>query len=663
MLYSKLSLDPQGNPINAEKSAYQPKKAERAAIQRDVEDFRIGWDNLNRPLTEYNHRSVIGEMNANQKSFNTYVPPRSDDPDESWRAQTVRPIVRNKLISIAAHVTAELLIPGVFAQNKNQDEDKDASQVMRDCVEWVIYNSNYPRSFLLGVISALVNPAVIFHQEFAEVMRKVKRMQEDGTWKIEEILDEVFSGFFTHNVPVNELLIANLYEPNIQRQRFLFRQKYVDYEEAKLVHGSKPNFKYVKKGVQVVFNDADNTFYETHDDNLNGVLVHEVVKYDRFLDLQLTYINGILLCDPEYPLQRHDKLYPFAKSGYEPINDGKFFYYKSAANKLGNDEDLVNTLYNMIMDGTFLSLMPPLALYGNEEINASVMVPGTVTSLRENTKLESIAPKSDIRAGLEAIALAEKSIIESSSADQRQGIASDKTMPATETIVLEQNAKIALGLFGKFIAFLVEDVGKLMIGDILQHLTVPEIDSITGIVDPLKYKTLLMPDQVIDGKKVTKKIRFSEDMLGSDEFTPEDRKSKSFQLLEEEGGLETKNRIFDVNPELFRTLKFKITVSAEKLTPMNKALEKAMNLELYDRAIRNPLADQEAVTRDFLFETYKPGESDKYIKKMDAMGGLFGSPFMEPGKKQPGVNTNIVGQVTGSNSLSNMMRGNGMMQG
>ena len=72
-------------------------------------------------------------------------------------------------------------------------------------------------------------------------------------------------------------------------------------------------------------------------------------------------------------------------------------------------------------------------------------------------------------------------------------------------------------------------------------------------------------------------------------------------------------------------MSFKSKVSADKLLQESDALEKAMKLEGYDRMIENPLADAEEVSRDFLFEVFAEGDSDKYMKKasrdLDGNGG------------------------------------------
>lgn len=646
-------------------STYQPSKAVRDVTGMVMKDFILGETNMNTPRREFNDRSVSVEIDENQKAFNSYVPPRSEDPDLSWRAQTVRPITRNKLISIAAHITSKTIFPNVFAQNQRDDEDREAAQVMKDLMEYVIENSAYERVFIQAVIAALVDPAVIVNVEFAEVMRTVKWMKEDGTWTKQEIIDTVLSGFQMYVVPVKQILIANFYEPNIQKQRFVIRSKYIEYEEAKQIYGKKKSFTYVRPGVQAVFDKNTDSFYDVEDDNLPN-LVHEVTYYNRSLDLQLTFLSGVLVCHEDYPNPRKDKLYPFAKGGYEPVGNGQCFYYKSAANKLGSDQEIVDTLYNMIIDGTFMALMPPLANYGSEEIGSSVYIPGSITDFkRADSKLEQLMPKADLRGGLETISKVEQSMAESSQDNMRAGVAQGGERTAREVLVLEQNARMQLGLFKGMISFLVEDIGKLIVGDILQYMTVVDLKGITTGEGEMHYRSYILPNKIEDGRKVTKKIEFIDPSMAPEIQSQDDAMVQSYKIMGEEGGPDADKKIYKVNPEVFRNITYRVRIDPDELNPKSSALEKALNLELYDRAIQNPNVDQEMVTRDFLFGSYVQGEVDKYMKKNapvaqggpstptpEAEGeGIMQGSMQGTELKQKGVNTNLVSQLTGGNSL------------
>lgn len=648
-MYTDLTY--QNKKIANTPSNFEPDEKTKEVTSLVLRDYQNALQNQKRARREFNNRSLLQEIDMMQKAFNSYIPPKSIDPDEEWRAQTVRPLTRNKLISIAAHVTTSILYPNVFAQNANDEEDKDAALVMRDLIEYNINNSNYSKSFLQAVITMLVDPCCILESQFSEVKRKVKKMKEDGTWSEQEIVDEVLSGFAANVIPAKDLLIANFNEPDIQKQRFIIKNRYIDYSESKQIYGDHPNFKFVKPGVISVFDNLGRSFYDVQVDEMKDYLVNEVVYENRFMDVRLVFLNGILVTDPEQPNPRGDKLYGMAKSGYEPLNNGQFFYYKSAANKLGSDQEIVDTLYNMILDGTYMQLMPPLAIYGSEDVNSSVMIPGMATSFKDpNTKVENIGPRSDVRAGMEAISMVERSMSESSQDALQAGVAQGGERTAREAILLQQNAKTALGLFGKMIAFLVEDFGKLMIGDILQHMTVPQVSMLTN---EIKYRSFLLPDKMENGRKVTKKLEFTSDMLGSESLSDAERMVQSYKILEKEGGLKSDIKIYRINPEIFRNLQYKCVVQADELAPKSKMIEKAMLLEGYDRLIQNPNVDQEAITKDFLLDALKPGESDKYMRKPEASAAVAGVPqgLGSTGLQQKGVSTSMLSQVTGSNSL------------
>jgi hypothetical protein len=412
-------------PTNAPKSNWQPTDDERTATLNALRDYEIGVDIMRRPLNEFNGRSVIEEIDVNQKAFNTYIPPRSDDPDDSWRAQTVRPVTRNKLISIAAHVTATMIKPTVFAQNSADQEDRGAAMAMDELIEWVLENSEYERMFVRSVIQSLVEPATYINTGYEYVTRIVRTQTEDGEISEDEVEDEVLSGFYFNIVPCNEILIANLYEPNIQKQRFIVRSRYIDYLQALAVYRKSPNIDYVKPGIIASYDSETDTFYDLPDGNVETMnLVQEVTYYCRQMDLELVFLNGVLISDPYQSMRRKDKLYPFAKGGYELINNGQFYYYKSAAAKIGPDQELVDALYNVIMDGAILATEPPMALYGHQGgLSSNVVIPGMVTSFEnKDTRMESIGPKVDIRAGLETIGLVERSIAESSQDNLRAGV-------------------------------------------------------------------------------------------------------------------------------------------------------------------------------------------------------------------------------------------------
>ena len=635
----------------AEISDYHPSDdvEEMTLMMKDA--FRWADVSLRKPRREFNDYSVLTRMMYDQMAWNTYQPnngnPIQGDPTSSWKSNAVRPIIRNKVMSIAAHVTAKLLYPKIFAYNKQSDEQSKAAQIMRDLVEWASEQNKYEKHSLYAVINALVNPASFVHVEYAEAYRTIKTDKVNGKWNTKEILDEDLSGFKLTQVPVDELYIQNFYEEDIQRQGYLIWRRVQDFATMQAKYGKHPNFKYVKPGMQVVYNDANIGFYEVYDSNLRGELCEEVILYSKPLDLQLTFVNGVIMCDYDEPNPRMDKLYPFIAFGYEPFDEGRSLYKKSLAFKVQPDADIINTLYPMIIDGTYLNIFAPILVAGEQEIGADVMIPGAVTTVENpEATVTPIRAAQDIKQGMETMLKLEDNINEASITDIKFGMR--QTAYTTSAQVAQQ--QLLLGNFVTMVKDYVRQYGRLIVGDIVQHITVPEVDKIVDDGE-LVYKTIIAHDRQVEGGKRSRKIKF--DSSVPDTMDSEEELSKSYDVLQEQGGETTKQEIAKVNPGLFRNLKYMVTASPDFETPLSDDVEKAFGLELHDRAIKDaqmgvPI-DMEQVAKDFLFNLYPKASQDvnKYFKKETpgmSMPGIppmnpQGMPPQQPPQVTPGINS------------------------
>jgi len=392
-----------------------------------------------------------------------------------------------------------------------------------------------------------------------------------------------------------------------------------------MVYGEIDNFEFVVPGVRTFFLDEEDSFFDQYDDSQQDRLVELVTIYDPFADLELEYINGIPMSDPDQPLKRKDKLIPIIKTGYELINE-RFFYLKSGAEKLMNDDLLLNDMWNMVMDGTFLSVFPPTAITGDEDVDSGVMIPGmTTTFSSENVKIQSLAPDLNLVSGLNAIQALETSMSESSVSAQSQGVSQQGTNTAFEVATLENNARSNLGLFISQVGELVEDFGDMLLPLILQHQTVAQGVQTMSDSDRLQFSSLLVREREVDGKKKSRRIDFTDNI--PEEAFGEEVSDFEFEMLEEENkrGI----AIAKVIPGLFRNLQFKVKVNTEPLAGKTDAVKKALGIEAYDRAIQNPTSDPAALLRDFILEPVKPGESDKYIREpvegqVEEAGGAAG---------------------------------------
>ena len=599
-------------------SLYKPTDEEMMVREMIVKHFTYGDLNMRKPRREFNDLSLLVRAQIDRMSFNSYQP-NDGDPLEgnvslAWKSNAMRPTARNKVISIAAHATARMLFPKVFAWDEESEDEEDAAQVMEDLMEWSGQQSNYPQTGLYATINSLVEPASIVYTDYSETYRRIKSEKgPDGKWVWKEVLDDTLSGFQDAIVPVDELYIENFYEHDIQKQGWLIWRRVQSYSFLEAKYGHLPNFQYVKPGVQIIFDDANRLFYEVYDSNLRQQMGEEVIYWNRTNDLKLIMVNGVLLTPHDNPNPRQDKLYPFVKFGYELIDGGRFFYYKSLVFKMGQDAKVINTLYQMIMDGTYLQLFPPMVNRGGEIIGSDVLIPGAITTLSSpDADMRPLTTNNNIGAGITALGQVEASINETSQDTWMSGANMQRgRQPAYVASIIQQNANTLLGLFIQMISLFVQNFGKLRMGDILQYMTIVDVQNIEDNGE-LVFKAFLLHNKETEGKKVTKKIQF-------DQSVPEsgDELQESYKTLEQSGGLKANHELWRINPEKFRNLNFMIAINPDVLDPMSTELEKQYNLEAYDRGIQNPALDPAEVTKEFLLSNYKKSQRnpDRFMAK------------------------------------------------
>ena len=638
-----IEKDDKGN-VTSLVSNYQPPRDIQELTTKIRKDYGIGYEILHRSFAEFNDKNLIKRMDIDQKAFNAYVGPQSADPAESWRWPGVRPVTRNKIIGIAAHFAVSTVIPGVFAQNDFDEEQKDAASVMRYLLEWNIRNSDYETSYMFGILAALVNPVAYLHAEFAEAMQTIKSVGPAGGVTTEEVVDNVLSGFHTHNVPADEILIANPYEFYLQRQRFIGRRRFDDYNNLAAKYKDHKYWDHVKPGVKAFYDEELGMFYDQKDDDLD-TLAEEFIYYNRREDMEVSYVNGIYMGKDDVEANRikhrdnenHPK-YPYAKFGYEPIDEKNFYFYKSAAAKLGPDQDLVDEMYRMLMDVIYQEAEPAVAGIGvsQGQLNPDVTMPGSVSELPQDAKVVRVLPPKDVNAAVLGLREAERSMTETSQDAQRSGTEAGHKKTAFEVDTLERNARINLGIFGKMIVGVVGDYGDLTIDNIIHHQTVGAVGDILGSELTMKYRAFLLPDQMEKGKKMTRKIVFDKDLIGK-QLSDKQLKKERYKLLKKVGGKDADTILYLVNPEKFSKLKFKMIIDWEELMPKYRRYEEAKKIEGYQLMKENPLADLWAVSRDFLFEPLAKGESDKYMKKLEEAGIQGGLMLPPGGAKTPNI--------------------------
>lgn len=636
-----LKADPKKDKL----SNYTPTGDTRLAINSILKDFRNGWQTMHLPRPEFNDMSLYQRHIIDMLAFNTYQEndgnPMQEDRLGGWKSQAMRPIQRNKAISIAAHETARVTVPKIFAYNEQNDEQVDSAKVMSYLVDWAREQANYQYQALFRVIASLYSPISWGYSEYTESYKKVKKEKgADGKWVYDMILDEAESGFQHMPIPTDQVFFANFYEPDVQKQDFIIIRRIISYDRAKAKYGDVDAFQYVEPGIVVIMDDANNGFYQVYDPHMRDQDVEEVIRWRKLgngdwdIDTKLIMVNGVLMSEPDAQNPRNDHKYPLDAFYYLPINE-RCIAGKSLVFALGPESALLNAQYQMMNDGAFLNLFPPTVTTGSDKVGMDVIVPGlNIAFADKDVTMNPLrtADSQSLETMLKVTANVEASLNSSSQDPVQQGQNPGTPSTAYEISRIEQNAATVLGLSMKFIAQHAINYGNLLVSDVLQYLTIADAQNITE-QDGLLYKTFFAHEPGAPGQM--NKVKF--DINLPDTISDDEKMDMSFQILLEQGGIKSDMALWLVNPIKFRSFKYKFFVDTDVLNPRSADLERAMDLETYDRAIANPVADQEKIFTDLLMST-NPKTSrdpDAYLQKQPPAPASSAQP-QQPGQPPQG---------------------------
>lgn len=602
-------------------SAYQPSD-EVVQFTKMVKDaYADGVEILTRSWTELNNRSVIEDQNRGQMMFNAFVDTSVEDPKESWKWRGTRSMARNKGIAMHANLTAAYLLPLFVAQNENDEIDRDFSEVMQDIIEWLAQpiNSNYQSSFLQIVFGMETNPVTFLGAEFCEVYQKIKKKTKDGKLSKEEVLDEVLSGFQAPIWSASQVLIANAYERNIQKQKCIIKRRFVEKSELEAKYGEHENWKYVRNGIKSIYNDQDGLFYDIKDDE-HSTLVAEETYLNRREDIEVCFINGIYFGDgsPENnPIKHRDHRncpkYNVVPFGYYRIGE-HFFYYKSMMNALGWDNMLIDAMYEVGMNNELLQQEMPIAVSGVDRVDSEVVFPGSVVALSDkDSKITNLLPPRNSLGAFNAMSEIEKSMADASVNDTMAGNLPEASQKAYTVAQAQSNAKVMIRGVGRSLAESVIQYGDLMKDIVLNNITVPQVEELTGGKMKMKYKSFLLENKVSGGKMMDRSIKFDEGLIGQ-EMTDQELTTANLKLLEESGYPETKKSIRIVNPEMFAKFKYLCKVDIEQMFTKSQEYWQPILSALYAQLANNPLVNQEGLLRKLLY-SYFNSEGDDLIQE------------------------------------------------
>lgn len=662
--------DKDGNPVDGsgkklDPSPYNPGKEVIELFERVQTDYQTAYTLQHRTFNEFDGVSLLDRARLDQESFAAYVGSEYVPAHKQWRWRGRKNTTANRLMGVASQMVAAMLFPYVRAVNDQNEEEKDAARVMQILIEDHLKKAGYDEKFLYILMAALVNPAVFVGVEYVNAIQRIKQRGMDGKVEIIEAVDELLSGLQLNIIPIDELLLADFYTFDLQRQPFIIRVRRISWDEARAIYGKNEDFKYVEAGkTRVVMTGQENqTLFDIDWTEADGNYVQEITAYYKPEDLQVTFVAGVFMGNKENVYNTNPfshrrmilnkdqwllaPVYPFAKSGYQPLDvTGRFAYYKSAAFKAFWDDASINKAYQLLQDGMYLSVFPPTFLSGVSKVDGTVIAPGASIALPKDATVNAYKMGSDLVAAMNVLNENKDDLAESTQ-DQTQGGVVEPNVTARATVIAERNAKTMLGIFGLLTATLIQDVGALSMDEIIMHETVGEIDDSVPEALGMRYKTYLAKGQE-RGKEVSNKIVFTDEMMGL-ELTDEEKREKEWELYNKSGASprerwESDQRLYMVNPYQFARMRYNLSVDADKIVQksMGTDIERdQMAFLAMSNPVVAPYVDMKTVVEDFVIEPYADGDPERYLAKTQPgadMNGMLNATLGQPATQMSQAN-------------------------
>lgn len=650
-MIGQIITDPEtGKPLeqysSLTKSQYQPPADVMALFARVQQDYQVAWGLQRRSFDEFDGLSLLDRAREDQKTFAAYVGAEYIPQHKRWRWRGRKNTARNKLIKLCARALAGMLYPFVYAKNEQNEEDKMTARVMRILIEEHLRKSGYQMKFLFLVLSALVNPAVFCGVEYVEALQTVKKRLANGEVKILQVVDELLSGLQLGSIPIDELLLSDMYSGtgNIQILPYVIRARRIPWDTARSIHAGKhfqdgkDLFDYVKPGMTRVFMTSEDgsTLFDIDWTEADRDYVQELTIYYRSEDLELTWVGGVGMFDYSDPYNKNPMkhrrmvlaevegkhewlsvpLYPYAMSGFEPIDPtGRFAYYKSGAFKEYWDALAEDRMYQLAQDGTFLDVIKPMFLSGVASVDQSVMIPGAAIGMPTGATATPYALGPNLAAALSMMKVNNENMSDSINSDPAPSTATPN-VPATQTAAAVAQAKMFFTVFSLMISDLVTQIGGLSMDCVVQYATVGELDYSVPEALKMKFRTYLAKGKD-KGKDITNRIQFTDELMAR-ELTKEEKEKMEWDLYEKSGGEKSDQRIYLVNPYAFARTTYTMFVDPDQIVMKSMGTdrqEKILAFNMMSDPRVAPFTDRKAVVDEFVIEEFGGDDPDKYKAK------------------------------------------------
>lgn len=561
---------------------YKPKSSTVKLIGEVYEKFNRSEQLRNQSFSYFNDLTLEDTINESQKRWMSYTPPR--DAEDDWRTQVFMPETRNKILAILSFIAANRLRAEFYARNKNSVVNKQLSQILKSLYDYSMDSERGDMKFIMATLETIIKGTVIVQDSYSYITRDIKKVTKynpkTGSFEYEKdsFLEE--DQCVQKVIPLEDVFIPNFYEPDIQKQPYIHVWEELDYQSFMAKYGKYKNAKDVPRTLEdMPGKDGDMYFYERWSSRTKEGNIGIIHYYNKQQDLHLIVANGVLITDEDRPIIYDHKRYPFAKTIFEPIAVD-FFYGLSLPMKILSEQDVLNTMYNMMLDREYMSIMPFFFTSLEDEIEESSIGPFQRVQVSDTSQIREANIQGVRNSNINMVGMVRDSISNSTIDESQMGGVSDGTATAVQQA--RESAMRILGLLSKFMEELTYETARQRISNILQFY-------VTDVIE--EEKELRSYNQLLsDGTYGLKIIR----LVGS-----KDKMPKGKEVEKMAGKTDMNVEIVYITPKMLHNIDYDIQIVPASSVIESKSMQKALGLE-YTQFMLQAFGDM--VDRGKLFE-------------------------------------------------------------
>ena len=552
-------------------TTYKPSDEEEETIKHVYDELKDMKDLRHKEWRQFGNLTLQQYIDDSDKRLNSFV---GDQDKEDWQANVALPTIRNKLKRLIAGFSfnvPDLEMKAIGSEGlMNVKKANIAKQLIQGSYR---RNDNPILENFWQAWECAAKGTVVVYEGYLKTQNEQKHIKsydiETGEIETEKRTVNVDDECISYQLPLTEFYIKDYHIQDVQDQPAIAWVRNYDEQEFEYEFGDYPNADKVEKGSKVKDLDISHFFYEDWQDEIGDDEIEVIRYYNRQLDEYIIIANGVLLLDaPLLWKFNGKKVYPFAKTIWEPFAGKHFFYGKSGPDVMMGLYDIENTLFNTILDKEFRSLVPPL-LIGNtnkdafeleqEEVNLDSKI--YVQDINQVSEMPIRGPNEGDISMLQAVAQRMDQ-----SAPSMSGLLQGNDATAREVVIAEEKMKQIKTIHQQMLVDLWKQKFQLRLANI--QMNYPQSRTIIDEDGNEKElnRTHLVPNAVLEpdtGEKGTLAVQF----LDKDQADDSDRDLEHQADVEEEvmqkQGVNYKKVFADKS--FFDNYEFKLSVQPESI--------------------------------------------------------------------------------------------------